>query len=203
MGLGVPEMMLYGALAGGGVNLLRGKGLGGILQGAALGGAAGGLGGLAGNAIKGAEVAGAVSPVGAEVAKNAIASNVAAGVPGFTAGAVPGTIESVMGQAGADDVFRSSDYFSNIFGSPVYTGNEGLLSKIGTGANSIWDTAKANIPDYVTPQNVMGAANILSNIQPQQPQFVQGGNVRQGQTSGLNVEMGGARPIQLRRREDF
>lgn len=128
---------------------------------------------------------------------NAYNAGSLAGLPGS------GTIESVMGQAGADGVFRNKDYFSNILGSPTYTGNEGLLSQIGTGANSIWDTAKANLPDYVTPQNLMGAANIINNTQMPQRQFAPAGGVRQGQTQGLNVEMGGARPISMRRREDF
>jgi hypothetical protein len=77
---------------------------------------------------------------------------------------VPGSIESVMGQVGADGVFRNPEYFANILGNPVFTGNEGLLSQIGTGAGSIFDMAKTNIPDYVTPQNLLGVSNILSNM---------------------------------------
>mgnify|MGYP000553614464 CR=1 FL=1 len=125
---------------------------------------------------------------------NAYNAGSLAGLPGA------GTIESVMGQAGADGVFRSKDYFANVLGNPVYTGDGGLLSQIGTGASSIWDTAKANLPDYVTPQNVVGAANILSNIQPPQRQMptMSGGGVRQGQTQGLNVPMGGAQLIRRR-----
>jgi hypothetical protein len=74
------------------------------------------------------------------------------------------TAESIPGMvAGADGVLRSSDYFTNIMGSPVYTGNEGLLSQIGTGAESLFDTAKANLPD-ITPQNLIGVSNILSNM---------------------------------------
>jgi hypothetical protein len=76
---------------------------------------------------------------------------------------VPGSIESVMGQVGADGVYRNSDYFTNILGSPVYTGNEGLLSQIGTGAESLFDTAKANLPD-ITPQNLLGVSSVLSNM---------------------------------------
>jgi hypothetical protein len=76
---------------------------------------------------------------------------------------VPGSIESTMGQVGADGVYRNADYFANILGSPVYTGNEGLLSQIGTGAESLFDTAKANLPD-ITPQNLIGVSSILSNM---------------------------------------
>jgi hypothetical protein len=88
--------------------------------------------------------------------------------PVQTAGAasntiVPGSIESVMGQVGADGVYRNADYFTNILGSPIYTGNEGLLSQIGTGAESLFDTAKANLPD-ITPQNLLGVSSILTNM---------------------------------------
>jgi hypothetical protein len=76
---------------------------------------------------------------------------------------VPGSIESVMGAAGADGVLRNPEYFANVLGSPVYTGNEGLLSQIGTGAESLFDTAKANLPD-ITPQNLIGVSSILSNM---------------------------------------
>jgi hypothetical protein len=212
MGLGVPEMMLYGALAGGGVNLLRGKGLGGILQGAALGGAAGGLGGLAGNAIKGAEVAGAgaaaggAGGVGGSLGAGAVPTTASAFESSMGLAGLPGagTIESAgLGTIGAGGTLYNPEYFANVLGNPVYTGGGGLLSQIGTGAGSIFDTAKANLPDYVTPQNVLGAANIISGIQPPQRQAAPAGGVRQGQTSGLNVDMGGARPIGMRRREDF
>jgi hypothetical protein len=88
--------------------------------------------------------------------------------PVQTAGAasntiVPGSIESVMGAAGADGVLRNPDYFANILGNQVYTGNEGLLSQIGTGAESLFDTAAANLPD-ITPQNLIGVSSILSNM---------------------------------------
>ena len=76
---------------------------------------------------------------------------------------VPGSIESVMGAANASGTFTNPDYFANVLGSPVYTGNEGLLSQIGTGAESLFDTAKANLPD-ITPQNLIGVSSILSNM---------------------------------------
>lgn len=75
------------------------------------------------------------------------------------------TAESIPGMvAGADGVLRNSDYFSNILGNQVYTGNEGLLSQIGTGASSIFDTAKTELGDSITPQNLIGVSNILSNM---------------------------------------
>ena len=181
----IPALQAVGINAG--INLLRGKPL---------------LKNAGTAAITGGTFGGSNSLLGqTQFGQNLF--NGAQAIPAAQNSFAPNTIESVMGNAGTDGVFRSKDYFSNVFGNPVYTGNEGLLSQIGTGANSIWDTAKANIPDYVTPQNVMGAANILSGIQPQQPQFAQGGNVRQGQTQGLNVDMGGAKPVQLHKREDF
>jgi hypothetical protein len=76
---------------------------------------------------------------------------------------VPGSIESVMGPATASGTYLDKDYFANVLGSPVYTGNEGLLSQIGTGAESLFDTAAANLPD-ITPQNLIGVSSILSNM---------------------------------------
>jgi hypothetical protein len=76
----------------------------------------------------------------------------------------PGTIESVMGKANAAGTYTNPSYFSNIMGNQVYTGNEGLLSQIGTGANSIFDTAKTELGDSITPQNLIGVSNILSNM---------------------------------------
>lgn len=76
---------------------------------------------------------------------------------------VPGSIESVMGPASAAGTYLDKDYFANVLGTPVYTGNEGLLSQIGTGAESLFDTAKANLPD-ITPQNLLGVSTLLSTM---------------------------------------
>jgi hypothetical protein len=105
---------------------------------------------------------------------NAYNAGSLAGLPGS------GTIESVMGAAGADGVFRNPEYFANVLGSPVYTGNEGLLSQIGTGAESLFDTAKANLPD-VTPQNLIGVSSILSNMNSMPRPVASGGG---GQITG-------------------
>jgi len=43
----------------------------------------------------------------------------------------------------------------------------------------------------------------FSNVLDISFSWVTAGGVNQGKTSGLNVEMGGARPISLRKREDF
>jgi hypothetical protein len=107
------------------------------------------------NAMGGIPGAGAFeASMGLDKAYNAGA---AAGLPGS------GTIESVMGPANAAGTYLDKDYFANVLGSPVYTGNEGLLSQIGTGAESLFDTAKANLPD-ITPQNLIGVSSILSNM---------------------------------------
>jgi hypothetical protein len=75
-----------------------------------------------------------------------------------------GTIESVMGPATASGTYLDKDYFANILGSPVYTGNEGLLSQIGTGAGSLFDMAQTELGDSITPQNLIGVSSILSNM---------------------------------------
>jgi hypothetical protein len=76
----------------------------------------------------------------------------------------PGTIESVMGSANAAGTYTNPDYYANILGNQVYTGNDGLLSQIGTGAGSIFDSTKTSLGEYATPQNLIGVSNILSNM---------------------------------------
>jgi hypothetical protein len=163
---GISNGAVTNALAGGDV----GKGL--AINGSALAGSSAAPGSTAfwqgantagvGNGLNVSNAMGGVPGTGAFEASmglnKAYNAGSAAGLPGS------GTIESVMGQAGADGVFRNSDYFANIMGSPVYTGNEGLLSQIGTGANSIFDTAKTELGDSITPQNLIGVSNILSNM---------------------------------------
>jgi hypothetical protein len=182
MGLGVPELMLIGA----GTGLLTGGGLKGAVKGAALGGIGGGVGNMmkAGQALQGASAIPATS--GAFEASMGLS-----GLPGM------GTIESAgLGAIGGGSTLYNPEYFANVLGNPVYKGGEGLLSNLGGGILN-------GLPDYVTPQNMMGAANIISGVQPQQMQSAPAGGVSQGKTQGLNVDMGGARPISLRKREDF
>lgn len=179
MGLGIPEMMAIG----GGVGLLTG-GLRGGVKGAALGG----LGGAGAQALKGANFLQGASAV--PTSASAFESSMGlAGLPGA------GTIESAgLAFNPATGTYLAKDaYALGNTAYPIYKGGEGLLSNIGGGLLN-------GLPDYVTPQNVMGAANILSNIQPQQRQMptAQGGGVRQGQTQGLNVPMGSAQLIRRR-----
>ena len=133
--------------------------------------ASGGVGGLLGTTIPGAEVA---TP-----ATNSI---------------IPGSIESELGMAGADGVFRNQDYFANIFGNPVYTGGEGLLSNVA-------GDVKSALGD-ITPQNLLGVASLLDQ-QPDTSQYRQmagtGGGVSRGSGQGLAVEMPQARVFKRRK----
>ena len=136
--LGLP--MLYGALAGGGINILRGKN---PLKGALLGGALGGLGGMFSPAVAG--TAGATGTA--------------------TSGAVlPGTVESMglvfnpaTGTYLAPEAFLGA---STAF--PVFTGGEGLLSNA---FGNISSSIPSSVKDYMTPQNMIGVANMAMQNQ--------------------------------------
>jgi len=148
----LPALQAVGINAG--VNLLRRKPL---FQNAGTAAVTGGvLGGFNGGGLFSS------SPTASAVPTTSGAFEASMGLsnlPGMaTAESIPGMV------AGADGVLRSSDYFANILGNPVYTGNEGLLSQIGTGASSIFDTAKTELGDSITPQNLVGVSNILSNM---------------------------------------
>jgi hypothetical protein len=148
----LPALQAVGINAG--VNLLRKKPL---FQNAGTAAVTGGvLGGFNGGGLfSSSPTASAVPTTSGAFESSMGLSN----LPGMaTAESIPGFI------AGADGVLRNSDYFANILGNQVYTGNEGLLSQIGTGASSIFDTAKTELGDSITPQNLVGVSNILSNM---------------------------------------
>ncbi len=148
----LPALQAVGINAG--VNLLRRKPL---FQNAGTAAVTGGvLGGFNGGGLfSSSPTASAVPTTSGAFESSMGLSN----LPGMaTAESIPGMV------AGADGVLRSSDYFANILGNQVYTGNEGLLSQIGTGASSIFDTAKTELGDSITPQNLIGVSNILSNM---------------------------------------
>ena len=105
---------------------------------------------------------------------NAYNAGSLAGLPGS------GTIESVLGPANAAGTFTNQDYFANILGNQVYTGNDGLLSQIGTGANSIFDSVKTELGDSLTPQNLLGVGMLLNNIEATPRMPAAGGGVRGG-----------------------
>lgn len=146
-----------------GKNILTGQNpLKGTLESGAIAGA---TGGLLGNTIPVAEVS---TPA---------ASSIAA--------------DTTMKQIG--DTFYNPEYFAGTsFGTPIYTGGEGLLSNIGS---NISDT----IGD-ITPQNLAGVASLLS--QEQQPtQYQQSagvGGVSKGNTGGLSVQFPQAKVFKKR-----
>lgn len=148
MGLGVLPMMGIGA----GLGLLTG-GTQGALKGAALGG----LGGAYNNWSQTGSLLGA-SPVGAKVAEAGMAANAAAAAP------------QAMGNFALtpSGTLLNMDYYQNVLGNPVFTGGQGLVS------NALSDLS-SYIPSYMTdnltPQNMLGVANILGQQQraPQLP----------------------------------
>jgi hypothetical protein len=176
------------------------------LKGAVTGGLLGYGGGTAlGAGGAGATATGAV-PTSAGMGLGANAPGAVAFNQSMGLNALPGmgTIESAgLGTIGGGSTLYNPEYFANMAGNPVYTGSGGLLSQFGTGANSLLDMAKTNIPSYVTPQNLMGASNIISNMQAQPMQPMQAGSVKQGQFPMSNTNMGGAVSIPFRKREDF
>jgi hypothetical protein len=163
------------------------------LKGALIGGGLGYGGGLL--AAPGTAAAGTSAATGAGAGLGANAPGAAAfeasmGLPssqfiangGSLSTALGGTAQSIPGMtAGADGVLRSSDYFANVMGNPIFTGNEGLLSQIGTGAGSLFDMAKTELGDYVTPQNLLGVSSILSNMNSMPRPVASGGG---GQITG-------------------
>lgn len=168
--MGMP--ILIGAGLGASTNLLRGKGVGGILKGGALGGALGGVGGGLNGLYNGTsflEGAGLNGLSGA--AANA----------GIGEAALPGTLESggdvVMG---ADGVFRNKNYFQNVFGTPVFTGGEGLLSN---GISGLTDMMPQSLSEYATPKNLLGVAQVMSAMPENKAplQNIGGGQISHGQ----------------------
>lgn len=158
-------------LIGGGLGLLT-KGTKGILPGAALGGLGGGIG----NLMKGGSfLAGA-----AEAAPTA-ASAGAAPFQGAVFNSSTGTFLNPEYYAGASTPLAT------------YTGGQGLLS------NAMGNVASA-IPDYVTPQNVLGAANILSNMDASHtPMAASSGGGMNRANAIQTVKFGMATPIQRKK----
>jgi hypothetical protein len=168
--MGMP--LLVGAGLGAGTNLLRGKGVGGILKGAALGGALGGIGGgLNGLANGGSFLEGA----GLNGLSGATAN------AGIGEAVIPGSIESGGDVVlGADGVYRNAANFQNVFGNPVFTGGEGLLSN---GMSNITDMMPQSLSEYATPQNLLGVGQVLSAMPSNQAplQNIGSGQISQGQ----------------------
>jgi hypothetical protein len=122
------------------------------IKGALLGGAGGGLFGGAGNLMNTGSFMGA-SPVGAQIAQNAMAANAP------FAGAV---FNPATGTYLAKDAFlgASTPY-------PVFTGGQGVFSNaMDTVTNAVPDVLTKNL----TPSNLLGVGNLLANID-QRPQM--------------------------------
>lgn len=195
-GLSIPAMMGIGAGLGFLTN--RRDPLSGALTGGLLGGGAGAIGNMlkAGEALKGAELVSNVAPTtaGAFEASMGLPSSqlIGAGAPlssAFPTGANMGLVTGASGNLVSPDAFAFA-------GTPLETfkGGQGLLAN-ATG--NLLDT----LPDYVTPQNLLGAANVLSNITPrQQTQITPSptGGMRQG-GAVQSVNFGMAQPIPRRR----
>jgi hypothetical protein len=152
------------------------------LKGALIGGGLGYGGGLL--AAPGTAAAGTSAATGAGAGLGANAPGAAAfnqsmglsGLPGM------GTIESagMVFNPATGTYLSPSSYLGASTPFATYTGNEGLLSQIGTGAGSLFDMAKINIPDYVTPQNLIGVSSILSNMNSMPRPVASGGNTITG-----------------------
>jgi hypothetical protein len=157
------------------------------LKGALIGGSLGYGGGLLaapGAAAAGTTAAGTSAATGAGAGLGANAPGAAAfnqsmglsGLPGM------GTIESagMVFNPATGTYLSPSSYLGASTPFATYTGNEGLLSQIGTGAGSLFDMAKTNIPDYVTPENLIGVSSILSNMNSMPRPVASGGNTITG-----------------------
>ena len=169
----LPALKAIGINAG--MNVIRRKP---IFENAAT---AGITGGILGGFNPASSSASGVSGVGGSTGGVAGVGTVPSGA--VAAGGVPGagTIESVMGPANAAGTFTNPDYFANILGNQVYTGNDGLLSQIGTGAGSIFDSAQASLGDELTPQNLLGVSMLLNNMNTMpRPVATSGGGMQGG-----------------------
>lgn len=156
---------------GAGLGLLRSGNVGGALQGAALGGA----GGAIGNMLK-----------AGEALKGAEALSTAA------KGTAP--FQGAVFNESTGTWLNPEYYAGTTTPLATYMGGEGLL------ANATGNLLNT-LPDYVTPQNLLGAANVLSNITPrQQTQITPSptGGMRQG-GAVQSVNFGMAQPIPRRR----
>ena len=155
--LAVP--MMIGAAVGGGSSLLRGKGLGGILQGAALGGAGGALTGGASNLFNTGSLLGA-SSVGSQIAKDAAGNALASTVPGTTG------------------VSAFTDAASSIpFGTQIASSMANPLTSGPTALESFYAKAK----EYATPQNLLGVAQLATENNQAPLQRIGGGDISRGQ----------------------
>jgi hypothetical protein len=145
------EPVLIGAGLGAAGSAIQGKN---PLQGALMGGATGGVFGGASNLMNTGALLGA-SPVGAEVARNAMATNIASAAP-----------QAAGNWAMVDGTLTNMDYYKNILGTPVFTGGQGTFANaVDMAGNAIPETLSKNL----TPNNLLGVGNLLANFDTRAP----------------------------------
>ena len=168
--LAVPIMI--GAAMGGGTKLIQGKGLSGILKGAALGGALGGVGGTLGGAtMQGAAGASAASGTSAVGAAQGAGQTAGVGLADTGAGMAFNPTSSLM--SGAPGVNLTSQALSQGVQLPAGVGDALVANNIG--APSYLSQFGQAAKDYATPQNLLGVGQLLSQPSPQ-PTFASGGS---------------------------
>lgn len=169
--MGMP--ILIGAGLGAGTNLLRGKGVGGILKGGALGGALGGVGGGLNGLYNGTSF---LEGAGLNGLSGAAAN---AGTVGEI---LPGTIESdgLVFNKATGSYLAPEAYWGAGTSMPVFTGGEGLLSN---GISNLTDMMPQSLSEVATPQNLAGVAGILSAMPENKAplQNIGGGQISHGQ----------------------
>ena len=155
------EPVLIGAGLGAAGSAIQGKN---PLQGALMGGATGGVFGGASNLMNTGALLGA-SPVGAEVARNAMAAN--APFAGAVFNPTTGTYLAKDSFLGAASPF------------PVFTGGQGVAANaMGMAGNMIPEA----LSNSLTSNNLVGVGNLLANMDtraPMQPSPIAA--IRQGQ----------------------
>lgn len=190
-----PALTAVGINAG--MNILGGRNpFANALPAAVMGGTGGAIGNMinAGKALEGAKVISNAAPSATsafEASMNLPSSAmVSAGAP--LASAMPTGAGMGLQFNPATGSYMNPDYYANILGNQTYTGGQGLLSN-ATG--NLLDT----LPDYVTPKNVIGAANVLASMERPQMIPAPSAPTRAGNVQGLNVNYGMAQPIPRRR----
>ena len=189
-------LALIGAGVGGGLSLLRGEDLGGSLKNAAIGG---GLGYAGGTYLPSAFGATPATATSASTATNAGGNflaptvgevgmfnsfNPATGAPLTNPAAqIVGSTGEIAPNLGMVNPMAAADY------SPLMTRMGQGLSEGALVARNAPGTTPSffdGMSDYFTPQNVLGAANVLSQ-QSAAPQMVSGGGggVRGGQAPSM------------------
>ena len=208
--------MLIGAGVGALTSALRGENL---LKGAALGGATGAVTGGLGNLAKTGSLLGA-NAAGAEVAKQAMAKNLASG---FTTGAAGGAVDlgtkaafeasmdlpnTTFLEAGGDlgtalgGTTKAMGLVPTTAGSalsynPEYysniLGNQVYTGGEGVLSNAISDfiPSMSDLKQYATVDNLIGAGNVMSRFQPTPRASAPQGRVSQGQAPQGGLGGGG------------